>query len=256
MIVAGLGACQSAPERLDTLASDYGMARFEVTGEKFRHIVYRKNGDAQGGRLHVYIDGDGSPWVLGRYVADEPSPRNPLLLQMMSQDRADAIYLGRPCYLGLASSPPCQSVHWTDRRYAPEIIDSMAAAIRRIHGDARPLVLIGYSGGGAIATLLAEHLRPALVITVAANLDTEAWVKAHGYRPLYGSLNPIEDARLHGIPHIHYTGDKDRAVNPEQAGRFVARHGGRRQSLTDSDHRCCWLEQWPVLLESALDTIR
>ena len=33
------------------------------------------------------------------------------------------------------------------------------------------LVLIGYSGGGALAMLLAERIRVRAVITVAANLD-------------------------------------------------------------------------------------
>ena len=69
----------------------------------------------------------------------------------------------------------------------------MAAALSDIL-QRRPyqgLVLIGYSGGGVLAMLLAEQF-PATqaVVTVAGNLDTDAWAIEHGYSPLRGSLNP------------------------------------------------------------------
>ena len=51
----------------------------------------------------------------------------------------------------------------------------------------REVTFVGYSGGGVLAVLIAERLdNVAGVITVGANLDTDAWTEHHGYLPLTG----------------------------------------------------------------------
>lgn len=246
--------CQSLPEHIDGYAARQGMERRVIAGDPFRHVVYERDGT--GGTLHVYIEGDGRPWLHGVLVADDPTPRSPYALTLMARDPAPAVYLGRPCYFGLHTDDGCDERFWTAARYAPAVVDSMAAALERLLAERRQpeVVLVGYSGGGALAVLLA-HRVPRLrgVVTVAANLDTDEWTARHGYLPLDESLNPMTAARLRGIPHIHFGGAEDTVVSGDTIAAFAERHGGRYRIIEGFDHRCCWRERWPPLLYELLD---
>ena len=50
------------------------------------------------------------------------------------------------------------------------------------------------------------------VITVGANLDTDAWTQHHGYLPLTGSLNPAASTAKHPWPEAHLYGGRDTIV--------------------------------------------
>lgn len=110
--------------------------------------------------MHIYLDGDGTPWRTETRIADDPMSRNPLILEMMAKDPAAAVLLGRPCYNGLNMSPLCNESLWTSHRYASEVVASMNAAIQQWMSSKKinKIVLIGYSGGGILATLLASRL--------------------------------------------------------------------------------------------------
>lgn len=249
--------CETLPERVDAFAEARGLERRLVAGDGFRHVVYARADGGTSGSLHVYIEGDGRPWLHGVLASADPTPRVPYALELMTRDPRPAIYLGRPCYFGLADEPGCESRFWTDARYGPEVVASMAAALDGLLAErGRPaVVLVGYSGGGTLAVLLAGRV-PAVrtVITVAGNLDTAAWTKAHGYRPLTGSLNPMTAARLAGIEHLHFAGATDANVSPDTARAFAERHGGRVRVVDGFDHRCCWRERWPDLLLPAVSS--
>ena len=87
-----------------------------VEGRAFRHVVVRNHGPAARELLHVYIEGDGRPGFL--YPSRDPTSRTLLMLHLMELDPAPSIYLGRPCYLGLANDRQCNSHYWTDRRFS------------------------------------------------------------------------------------------------------------------------------------------
>ncbi|MFO1352903.1 MAG: alpha/beta hydrolase [Gammaproteobacteria bacterium] len=256
-----LVACTAPGKRLDAVAAGLGFERVVVRGTAFNHVVYRNAAwEANDKPLHVYLDGDGSPWLNRRQIAPEPTPREPLVLEWMVQDSAPSVYLGRPCYHGEASTPPCTPLLWTLRRYAPEIIDSMAAALRTINPARRqrPLVLIGYSGGGALAMLLAERVpETTAVLTIAGNLDITAWADLHGYTPLYGSLNPTTQAPLPPrIAQLHYSGGKDANIPPA-----LSRAALERQpcailiEVPSYEHVCCWRQKWSDILAN-LDKVQ
>ncbi len=58
---------------------------------------------------------------------------------------------------------------------------------------AKSLTVVGYSGGGAIAALLAaERDDIDRLVTVADNLDYRAWTSKNRMKPLKGSLSPVE----------------------------------------------------------------
>ena len=252
LVGGGLSAgCASLPERVDAFAEAQGLERRVVAGDGFRHVVYVQGEPEASARVHVYIEGDGRPWLHGVLASADPTPRIPYALALMARDPRPALYLGRPCYFGLADEPGCESRLWTDARYGPEVVASMAAALDGLLAErGRPaVVLVGYSGGGTLAVLLADRV-PGVrrVVTVAGNLDTAAWTAAHGYRPLAGSLNPMTAARLAGVEHLHFAGSADANVSPGIARAFVERHGGRVRVVEGFDHRCCWRERWPDLL--------
>jgi len=242
------GGCRSASERFLGLAADRGLRAKVVSGAGFRHLVLSPL-DAAGPTLHVYLDGDGTPW-LGGHPASDPTPRDPLVLDLLALDPAPAAYLGRPCYHGLTAEPGCGPARWTSERYSEEVVRSMAAAARRLlaeHGAER-VVWVGYSGGGALAVLLAARVPETVgVITMAANLDIDAWAEHQRSARLTGSLNPARQPPLPAsVYQRHYAGGRDREVPVE-----VTRRGVPPSSLVvmaDYDHRCCWTVLWPAVL--------
>ncbi|HRP95470.1 MAG TPA: alpha/beta hydrolase [Rhodocyclaceae bacterium] len=247
--------CASPLARTEAIARAATAQRFILAGGGFRLLAYYGAGFAASSRLHIYIDHDGRPWR-GRQVSDDPTPHDPLALRLMVQDRTPALYLGRPCHFGLDPRPPCNAWLWTHGRYGEEVVAAMAGAItafvrERGFGE---LVLIGHSGGGTLAVLLAERLeRTVALVTLAANLDIDAWAAMHGYTPLAGSLNPASRAPLPpSIAQLHYVGSADRNVPPA-----LVRDYARRQAaapvveVPGFDHACCWVSAWPELLERA-----
>jgi pimeloyl-ACP methyl ester carboxylesterase len=116
------------------------------------------------------------------------------------------------------------------------------------------VVLVGYSGGGAVAALVAARRDDvARLITVAANLDHAAWTTHHRLAPLRGSLNPADLAqRLEVLPQVHLAGAKDRVVPPAIAESYLGRMDDRSRArlvvVEGADHDCCWVAAWPDLL--------
>lgn len=250
-----LGGCAGPAERFAERASAFGFSASRIEGEGFEHVVYHRPGARpDGGKvLHVYLDGDGTPWEHGGPAAD-PTPREPLVLRLMALDSTPSVYLGRPCYHGLATAPRCAPALWADARYSDVVVVSMAMAARRLlsaTGHAE-IVWLGYSGGGTLAMLLAARLREtAGVVTVAANLDVDGWAEMHSHARLASSLNPARRPPLPPwIYQRHYAGGRDQVVPPGiVAGGAIPPETLR--VIPDYDHVCCWVELWPRVLDEA-----
>jgi hypothetical protein len=249
-VVAQLSACASPAQRMDERAVDLGYRRVVVRGDGFSHVAYIKDGRGTTNTLHVYLEGDGTPWIRKRVAASDPTPRTPLMFDLMSLDPAPSVYLGRPCYHGLKSKA-CTPDMWTDKRYSEAVVASMSAALDRLSVDYQALVLLGYSGGGTLAMLLAERQRKTdTVITVAANLDTERWAAMHRQQALSDSLNPATRRSLMpNIRQMHYAGGRDDNVPPLLVREAIT-HQQRAifKVFPKQDHSCCWQEAWPEIL--------
>lgn len=247
-IAAGCGSLSS---RVHDLASLNDFERLEVAGPDFVHVVYRRP-TRSAARIHVYLEHDGLPWATPTRVSDDPTPRDPLALKLAIQDPESVIYLGRPCYFGMAHTSQCSFLIWTRWRYSDQVISNMAAALRRVLGQHQPeIVFFGHSGGGTLAWLLARHFpNTRAVVTVAANLDVDAWTALHGYTALSGSLSPADGPNL--PPHIlqvHYVGSEDTVVPSALVKNFVKQTPGALVFEYDGfDHRCCWERVWPAIL--------
>lgn len=244
--------CATPAQREDRRAAELGYRKLLVTGTGFEHVVYLKAGHAgDTSALHVYLEGDGTPWRDRHVAASDPTPRNPLMLELMALDPAPSIYLGRPCYHGVHPAPACSADIWTDRRYSTEVVDSLSGALSSVSGDYPALVLLGYSGGGVLAMLLAERQpKTVALITVAANLDTARWAALHGQPPLSASLNPAGRAPLPAyIRQMHFAGADDDNVPPALVREALAgQRGAVFTVLAGQDHRCCWQRVWPDIL--------
>lgn len=258
MLVAA-GCAWSPVARSDRLAAAAGAERVTVSGTVYRHVVYRRLPAGEVRDLHVYVGGDGRAFLSRTRVSREPTAGRPLGLQLMLDDPAPAIYLARPCYHGTAGDPACSPRAWTTARFSAEVVASMSAALSRLlaeHPQAN-VTLIGYSGGGVVALLMAARLpRAAAVVTLAAPLDVAEWARRHDYSPLRGSLNPADvSVWPASLRQIHVHGADDDNVAPDMLRRFIGRSGDAATFvvLDGFDHVCCWRERWPGLLRELLD---
>jgi hypothetical protein len=168
--------------------------------------------------LVVYIEGDGSAWK-GKYrLSENPTPKNPVALKLAAKDTTDSIlYIARPCmYLEQKLMPDCPEKFWSSHRYSEEVISSINQVIDRAIGMSltNSLTIIGYSGGGTVAALIAARRNDvASLITIASNLDHKYWTDMHDISPLIGSLTPLDYANsLSTIEQIHFVGAKDKMV--------------------------------------------
>ncbi|HEY3486890.1 MAG TPA: hypothetical protein VGL10_02385, partial [Gammaproteobacteria bacterium] len=89
------------------------------------------------------------------------------------------------------------------------------------------------------------------VVTLAGNLDIDAWTRRHKYLPLSGSLNPLLQTPLPAtIRQIHIVGADDDNVYPEFIAGFVKAQSNKAdfRLYPHQGHICCWQEAWPDIL--------
>jgi len=235
-----------------------GFRPAEIKGGEFVLRVNYRFGKA-GAPLHVYLEGDGRSWLTPSRASYNPTPRDPIGLSLAAQDDAEnVLYIARPCqYVPFDKNPNCEYPYWTHKRFAPEIIKSVSAVIDRGKQMAKAggVELIGFSGGGAVAILVAAKRRDVTGIrTVAGNLDHEEWTNHHKIDPMKGSLNPVDVAKkVSHIPQIHYVGLLDKVIERRVADSFKARAGGPRtdcikiKEIIGVSHNKGWVKLWVKL---------
>lgn len=212
--------------------------------------------------VRVYIEGDGFAWRSRTRPSDDPTPRQPTGLMLAAADTsANVVYLARPCqFIGPPLPANCGATWWTDNRFSPQVVQAMNEALNqalRALPDVR-IELVGYSGGGAIAALIAAQRDDVRSLrTVAGNLDV-AYVNAtHNVSAMPQALSAIDVApQLANLPQIHFTGSADTTVPPAAARRFQQAAGGRCvriESVQGMAHGSDWAAVWPSLLQRQPD---
>ncbi len=247
LIVLG---CSSNSERIDALAQAASLEHRVLEFDGLRSSVYMTSAIEPNRPLLIFLEGDGRPWHAGIEPNLDPTTANPLALELLTRTPRPAAYVGRPCYQGVRSAR-CTPELWTSGRYSEEIVEVMAQTIRELvrRSDASEAIIVGHSGGGTLAVLIAERLEHvAAVVTIAANLDIDAWTAHHRYLPLTGSLNPARSTHAHPWREIHIAGTRDQVVPPETTAAYFERYpNAERWVLDEHSHVCCWLEAWAVL---------
>jgi len=265
VLLATVAACTPSGATRDETAAAIArrahLAPLIAKGDHFDLQLYRRDGS---GSLFIYIEGDGFAFLDPRTPSSDPTPLEPLALELAATDPAPAVlYIGRPCQFAPGRSDPrCAIEDWTDARFSRGAILAIDQAIDSVVGPNphRPLVLIGYSGGGVVAALIAAHRKDvALLITVAAPLDLDEWARRMDLAPLSGSLSPLEGrGNLARTPQIHFAGGHDTIVpvdvTRKGAEQLMPPKSGQMIVLPEFDHRCCWVRDWPALRGAALHT--
>lgn len=253
-ILFWVNACATPTQQNIKYAIANGLQPFDIQGTNFTHTVFLNQKSSEG-IWHIYIEGDGKPWIDNQFIARDPTTIKPLMLRLMIQDNAPAIYLGRPCYFGKNNSGACHPLFWTHRRYSEQVVTSMAAVLKKIIKSRRiqSLTLIGHSGGGALAMLLAEKIpETTIIVTLAGNLDIDAWTDHHGHSKLDGSLNPAFRKPLpSSIRQYHYLGKRDRNITASMIISVVDKQHNVELFLLDHyGHDCCWERDWQTFLNN------
>lgn len=203
-------------------------------------------------RLHVYLEGDGQPWRRGYWPATDPTTRESVMLPLLAMDNAPALYLGRPCYNGHAEDAGCQPTLWTGARYSEEVVSAMETALKHFcqQWGYQDLVLIGHSGGGTLALLLADRIKQtSMIITLAGNVDIDAWTEFHHYLPLNESINPAKQGAT-GVPEWHFLAEQDVTVPPELfLVALKQRVNSQVKVIPAIDHQHGWQKVWPQILK-------
>ncbi len=256
LLLVGLTACARQPVATapDALARAERSGLVEsVAATAAGPVRLRARGVDGATRVHVYIEGDGHAWRTRTQPSRDPTPRRPVALELALADPSAAVvYLGRPCqYATAAELERCDAAFWTSRRYSALVVEAYAALLDALAAQSprARFGLVGFSGGAAIAALLAARRDDIdWLVTVAGNLDTEAWAAHHAVAALDGSLNPAAGAHgLRDLAQVHLFGADDRVVPRATAERFIARAGATDavREIEDFDHGCCWAGAWP-----------
>lgn len=226
-----LVGCQSIPlqstQEIITDVENCGFQRQEYVTQTFRLTVFEKIVQDQSDHLHIYIEGDGNSWKSRYVLSDNPTPKQPLALQLAQRDQhSNVAYIARPCqYTSHVLDPHCTARYWSSHRYAPEVIlafhetlDQLKLKTKKTH-----LYLVGFSGGASVAALLAAERKDVVCLTtVAGDLNHEALSQYHQTTPLSNSLNPITIAsQLKSLPQYHFSGAQDKVVPPWMAKQFA-----------------------------------
>jgi len=244
-----LFGCATPTSRLEELAASHSFNRSQVSVRGFKHLVYTHNLNKAKNVLHVYLEGDGSPWKYRVVTLPDPTPREPLALRLMAKDPAASAYVGRPCYNGTYADPGCDETMWTSARYSSKVVLSMTAVIKQLiaQNGFTEVKLIGHSGGGALAMLIAAKIKEVdQVVTIAGNLDIDAWTTHHGYSRLYTSLNPALQPLLdQRITQWHFVGGRDQIVPAALVKGFIRnQENALGISLDSFSHGSGWEAVW------------
>lgn len=265
---AGLGSPSTQPILPDgRLLTQAGFIDMSTQDALIRSYLKSPQSAAQDKmELTIYIEGDGAAWTMRQFAPSNPTPRYALGAQLASQDSSSIVaYLGRPCqFLGPITLERCDASLWTEGRFSPAAISlgnqAIDALLQRlsphpIHKQ-QQIRLVGYSGGGAYAALLAsKRTDVSCLITIAAPLDIEVWSRLQQIAPLGASLNPASPSqRLPKIDQTHWFGGKDHIVPPQSIGVFLTNNASPNTQvhvLPKANHLEPWSSQWAQLLQQS-----
>jgi len=213
-------------------------------------------------RLRIYIEGDGFAFVTSTSPSLDPTPIDPVALRLAAADPFEhVLYLARPCQFIDARANRCPERFWTTHRYSREVLELYHRALETLQSQfgVNEFDLIGYSGGGAIAALLAaERDDVSNLITIAANLDLDAFNRHHNAAAMPHSLNPADFAgSIANLPQFHLVGEDDRIVPASVVRSFLRQQKlpnevekARLLIVPNAQHSGPWSPAWLRILES------
>ena len=246
---------QEREQNLFSLIEKENLTQYDIQTSTFNIFSLQTNlNNCKNKDIKIYIEGDGLSWLSRRTISDNPTPINPISLKLMNQDKSQCkVYLARPCQY--TNSMMCDKKYWTSHRFSKEIISSYNESLDFIKKEYKnsSFTLIGYSGGGAIVTLLsATRSDIDSFVTIAGNLDIEKWTSMYNLSKLDGSLNPADySKKLENIKQFHMIGSDDRIIPKDIFLSYFSKFDRKDKisfELFKSDHNCCWEEYYKEVL--------
>jgi hypothetical protein len=216
------------------------------------HSFYKA--DKASASAHIYIEGDGFAWHNKHQPSEDPTPKKPIALKMALTDTAPSVfYLARPCQYSW--SKECDVNYWTEGRFNKKVVKSFLQALETIERNygITNFKLFGFSGGGVVATALAQEKKNiSHLTTIASPLNHKEWTEWHKVTPLNNSIpTPFLHERLSHAEQLHICGGKDVIVPCHLTKSFVAQLNLSIESYLEvkkNSHQCCWDEEWPRIL--------
>lgn len=207
----------------------------------------------------IYIQGDGNAFRRFQ-VSSNPTPTSFIVPNFMYNDwSVNRIYISRPCmYHDLKSDPRCNYKVWSLERYGENTVASINHAIDLLKPTKKQKIkLVGFSGGGAIAILIAARRDDVISIkTIAANLSEKELTKDKGVTELTG-YDPIDFAKkVSNIPQLHLYGDEDKTIPTWVSENFVKAANSKcvkRRLVKDATHTEGWNKVWKKVARETLD---
>jgi len=240
-------------ETAQRIAAPAWMIKRDISASPFILRAYERIHD-RGGVANIYIEGEDT-------LADSSrTPFNPVALHLASKDKAEnLIYLARPCQYTEMLDPAesCKTSYGKDARFSEDVIASYDIALNDIakRYDISMFNVIGYSGGGAIATLLAAKRSDIVSLrTVAGILDHETYSDVATAPSFTKSLNPVNEAStLTKMPQYHFIGGRDNVVTPAVLHSYLQSmpptNCVQTMMVQEADHTIGWVDKWPELLK-------
>ena len=249
LLVFALGGCQSPQERLGELAGQHHRLQ-TLDSKPFPLLLGAPAQGPPAARMRVYLEGDGQAWATPSQPSLDPSPRDLLVARLAFADPTPSLYLARPCQF--VTAPGCSNRLWTNQRFGSEVLGSLDGALdltKARYGN-QTFELVGYSGGAALALLLAARRDDVVSVqTLAGNLSPRYWVRLLQLSPLEGSLEPLDyRERLRAVTQRHLAGDADSVMPAGVLNHYLDGLGEascvQTVSLTQVSHRTGWEQAW------------
>ena len=236
----------------DTVAQSGNLVQQKIATDDFLLTTYQRfDSTADNKQMVVYIEGDGMAWISRDQLSSNPTPVQPIALKLASIDTNDnVLYIARPCqYLWPQKMNRCSSRYWSDKRGSEEVISSINQAISIVKQKQNipSIRLIGYSGGGGIAALIADRRADVSeFVSVSGNLNYKLFTQTHNLSPMNGSIDPITVAnQIDSIPQIHYVGADDKII-PRQ----IALSFSDKVKVINNVSHDNWPDKWAQILKT------
>jgi hypothetical protein len=217
--------CTSPQDALVQWSNDHGVTASTVQTAGFTLQTVSPLNLQVNKTLTIFIEGDGKAWATSSQPSLDPTPRTLSTLTLAMNARHPGVYLARPCQFVMSAG--CEKTVWTDARFSRAVIDSTQTAVDTLKKRyaAERIELIGYSGGAAVALLVAgERDDVAQIQTISGNTNPKAWVAFNDLSALNGSLDPLTNRhKLSLIPQRHFVGTEDSIIPLALTEDFVRR---------------------------------
>jgi len=254
-------ACSSIPSvderivRADELIKNSKIKKEIISTNEF--VLYSLQESSNCDTLRVYIEGDGLSWITRTKISNNPTPINPLTIKLfLKDDNTCKVYLARPCQY--TDDLKCEKKYWTSHRFSNEVLLSYFEAFDKLKNKYKnkEFEVVGFSGGGAIASLISSKRDDiSYLITVAGNLDHKYWTQKNRISPLNGSLNPVDFSKnLTKIKQIHLIGGKDNIIDESIYNSYISYFDDKSNiksiKYEEFSHQKGWEENWDKIIKS------